>query len=90
MTATPRAELQRRYRDNLRDGLVSVCTERLPAGPLLRQFRGVVLEESSPVRRVLARAKLHGYVSVSVADEVCVRALGMHPVEVYGDAWYLP
>jgi hypothetical protein len=37
-------------------------------------------------RTVLSRCKTRGRIEVQLADRIAV-SLGLHPIEVYGDAW---
>lgn len=38
--------------------------------------------------RAWHRAKKDGRITVSMADELCIHLLHLHPAEVYGDLWW--
>lgn len=73
----------------------------LPAEPLLAaiEARGGVValmdrnlgwlnhKRREAFSKAVDRARLRGYVLVEVADDLCIRLLACHPMEVYGDLW---
>lgn len=61
----------------------SRTTDRLPTAPLVAALR-----ERQMLRHVGTNVRRAERVSALVADRVCVELLGMHPSEVYGDAWW--
>ena len=88
-----RAQLCKRLRILERlEGLESLYHVKLPARPLLKAVRDrgiTIAREDATWRRALEKAAVAGEVSAVVADELCVRLLGLHPFEVYGDAWWM-
>jgi hypothetical protein len=72
---------------------MSASLPRLPISPL----RAEVDRHGWPSRRQPHVARLYraylravtaGTISWRDADEICVRVLGRHPSEVYGDQWH--
>lgn len=61
---------------------------RLPWEPLAEwvKTRPVVLGEWGC--HVLAFARSRGFITVTAADEFCIDVLGVHPIVVYGDAFF--
>lgn len=41
------------------------------------------------LRQAYHRGIRQGYVSVTAADQLAVRLLGAHPIELWGDAWLI-
>lgn len=61
----------------------------LPAAPLLELLEGVDFgERHSSLKAKCERAQTTGRLTITVADELAVRLLGLHPCEVYGTAWW--
>ena len=97
---TPAQLVARLRRVEQLEGLDSLAHVRLPAAPLMKLLRACddLVNGSGGVRtaaacspryrRVIERAAERGYMSARLADEVCVKVLGLHPCEVFGDAWW--
>lgn len=65
------------------------CQPRLPAAPIMCLYRDHEPKMSNTsLRRAYQKAKLEGSLTVWQADELCIRLLGRHPSEVYGEAWW--
>ena len=74
--------------------------KRLSPEPLLAAFerRGgieAVLElreidhaERRRASRALHHARRHGFIGVFQVDTLCINVLGVHPAQVYGEAWF--
>lgn len=45
------------------------------------------LGQKCPFRRAYVRAKESGRITFARADVLSVRVLGLHPIELWGDAW---
>ena len=73
----------------------------LPAAPLIERIeragglRGCGIlrgngggREAERLAKVFARARARGTIRIHPADELCIRALGVHPVSVWGDLWW--
>lgn len=39
-------------------------------------------------QRRIERARKSGFIDLYLADEICCKVLGVHPVVVFGDAWF--
>jgi hypothetical protein len=63
-------------------------SEHLSAEPIVLavQRRGIQPGRSSLAQKFY-RARRAGYLTPHAADEICIRLLGCHPIEVYGDLW---
>lgn len=97
---TPAQLMRRLQRIERAEGLESLTHVRLPAAPLMKHLRAcdelnesgggvrTAASRSTRYRRALVRAQETGEVSARLADELCVKVLGMHPCEVYGEAWW--
>ena len=88
--------LDRRSVEAFRDGprrRQGAPAPSLPVGPLLRQveLRGgpdaCGAWRGSAEEQALRRAAVDGRVTYDQMDVLAVRLLGMHPIELWGDAW---
>jgi hypothetical protein len=42
---------------------------------------------NSALRQAFYRARRRERLSLEMADEICIKLLGCHPIQVWGDAW---
>jgi hypothetical protein len=66
----------------------------LPAGPLLERVRGrggfrACAGADPALEKAYQRAQSAGRLTVWAADQLAVKVLGLPPVLVWGDAWWL-
>jgi len=64
------------------------CDRGPHGGVPLGGLSGTDNTQSKRWQRAWHRAKKDGRITVSMADELCVHMLHMHPAEVYGDLWW--
>lgn len=60
--------------------------------PMFKQDRngpyGGVNTGGEALARAWCRAQAKGWITVGMADEICVHLLKMHPAEVYQEMWW--
>jgi hypothetical protein len=72
-----------------------MANERLPIEPLRRAVErrgglaqlGAGKHGDTALRQAYHRGLRQGYLSLVAADQLAVRLLGAHPIELWGDAW---
>lgn len=78
-------------------GVRALQLETLPYEPMAQfkplafshgHWMGGVNSVGKTYARAWHRAQSSGRISVSMADELCVNVLHMHPAEVFGDLWF--
>lgn len=61
----------------------------MDAAPLLARFDAKrVTTRTSAMAQALGRARKTGKITVDAADEICIESLGVHPYEVFGEAFF--
>lgn len=82
--------------DTRESGPAAGGRQRLPAQPLLRLIQATGLpspdsigaREHERLTRAVQRARSQGSLTIPTADLLAVRALRMHPCQVWGDSWW--
>jgi len=64
-------------------GGLAACGIRHHPGDLIDRIRW-----AARLQRAFERARQSGWISLDTADEISVKALALHPAEVYGDLWW--
>jgi len=77
------------FRERQTLGVKSLNHEYIDAAPLLE-----VLKREGPVPmpkwvdKAVWRARDRGTFTINAADELCIRVLGVHPIDVFGSLWF--